>query len=165
MAKCTTVLPDDILGDLKKITDNLEKICGEMVDAGAETVVRNVKSFAPLPELAGSVVKSKTYKTPSDGGVNKKVYFKGYFPLRNGRKTFARRGRSGGSKYSTTKGVPAAFVAQAIEYGTSQRFTDEGNYRGFVGKRPFFRKSFRPSEIEAAMKAAQKKASGGIIDE
>ena len=147
-----------ILDDFKKLYDNSEKIVGEMTRAGAEVVKQNVKTNAPLPEMAEHVKLSVTYKTPTDGGINTKVYLSGYLPFSGNRKVFRRRNRAGGDVYETTKGVPVAFLANLYEYGRSgNSFPDQ--YKGF------FRKSFKKGQIEKAMLEAQKRASGGIIDD
>lgn len=164
MAKFNLELPTDIINDIEKINRNADDIFGEMTRAGAEVVARNVKASVPIPEIAGHVKLSKTYKTPSDGGINTKVYFSGYLPFKGNRKNFVRRG-GGKSSYSTDKGVPAEFLAQVSEYGSSERYTDLGWYRGKIAKRPFFRKSFKESQITKAMLKVQKEKSGGLLDE
>jgi len=150
------VLPDKEINDFKKIYNNTEKIFGEMTRAGAEVTLRNVKASVPVPKMASHVKLSRTYRTPSDGAINTKVYFSGYMPFSGNRKTFSRRNRAGGKVYVTDKGVPADFVAQVYEYGRSNRP---------FPKKPFFRKSFRKEQIEKAMLQAQKQASGGLLDE
>jgi hypothetical protein len=100
---------------------------------------------------------TRTYKTPSDDGINTKVIFSGYLPFSTpGRTSFLRRGRGGGKVYSTSKGVPADFLAIIFEYGRSN---------APFPKRPFFRRSFNEAKINKAMLDAQKTASGGILDE
>lgn len=155
MAKMNMVLPDDVMNDFKKIYNNSEEIFMEMTQAGAEVVRSNVKSSVPLSSMASHVKLTRSYKTPSDGGINTKVYFSGYLPFSGNRKTFVRRGGSG-RVYTTSKGVPVDFLAQVFEYGRSNRP---------FPKKPFFRKSFRKNQIEQAMLKTQKKASGGILDE
>lgn len=158
MAKFTMELPDDVLKDFKKIYDNSDEIFGGMTRAGAEVVLSNVRSAAPNPKLVEHVALTKTYKTPTDDGINTKVIFKGYIPFSDpNRKYFSRRGGSGREVYHTTKGVPADFVAIMFEYGRSN-----GNP---FPKKPFFRKSFRKAQIEKAMYKAQKELSGGLLDE
>ena len=163
MARFTAEIGNEILKEMEKVHRDSEKIFGEMTRAGAERVAEITKANCPVEGLAKHVAISKTYKTPSDDGINTKVYFKGYMPFKGNRRKFVRRGRSGGAKYESTEGVPAAFVAQVCEYGTSERFTDMGEARGQISKRPFFRKSFRKQDIEKAMLEAQKNESGGIL--
>ena len=156
MAKFEIELPDGIIKDFKKIYDNSEKIFGGMTKAGAQVVLDNVKTSVPLRSMASHVKFSKTYKTPSDGGINTKVYFSGYLPFKGSRKTFVRRGRKGSDVYTTTKGVPVAFLAMLYEYGRS---SSPFPYR------PFLRPSFKKSQIEKAMLKAQNELSGGLLNE
>lgn len=155
MAKFAMELPTEIMKDFEKIHGNTEKIFGEMTRAGAEVAMQMAKANVPLPEMGEHLKLSRTYKTPSDGGINTKVYFSGYLPFRGNRTTFKRRGRAGkGSVYVTTEGVPVDFLANLYEYGRST---------APFPKRPFFRKSFNKSAIEKAMLDAQKTASGGLL--
>lgn len=155
MAQFKAVLPDEIMNEFKKVHENTEKIFGEMTRAGAKVAMDNVKGSVPLSEMSSHVKLSKTYRTPTDGGINTKVYFSGYLPFSGNRKTFSRRGRSGGMVYTTSKGVPVDFLAQIYEYGRST---------SPFPKKPFLRKSFKKNEIEKAMLDAQKKASGGLLE-
>ena len=156
MAKFNMQLPKDVMSDLKKINSNADKIFGDMTRAGAEEALNAVRSNAPA-DIKPYAKLSKTYKTPSDGGINTKVFFSGYLPFSTpGRTSFVRRGRGGGRVYSTSKGVPADFLAILYEYGRSN---------APFPKRPFFRRSFNQGRIEKAMLEAQKTASGGLLDE
>lgn len=140
MAKFEMVLPDDEIKAMKKIYNNSEQIIGGMTIAGAEVVLSNVK--ANIPEgwknsaIMNNIKLTKTYKTPSDGGINTKVIISGYFKNKNGVMT------------------PAPLVANVFEYGSTK-----------FKKQPFFRKSYRKQEIEKAMLKAQKELSGGLLDE
>ncbi len=163
MARFKAEIGNDVLKAMQSVHRDSEKIFGAMTRAGAECVAAETKKNCPVPGLEQHVKISRTYKTPSDDGINTKVYFSGYMPFEGNRKKFIRRGKAGGKKYETTKGVPAEFVAQVTEYGTSERMTDLGASRGQITKRPFFRKSFKKNEIERAMLAAQTKESGGIL--
>lgn len=140
MAKFELQLPDDILKDIQKINDNVETIFKGMTHAGAEVALNNVKANLPTSlqnsEFANHVFLSKDYNTPSDDGVATKVMISGYFINHNGVKT------------------PAPLVANVFEYGSTK-----------FAKQPFFRKSFKKSQIEAAMYKAQKELSGGLLDE
>jgi len=140
MAKFEMVLPDDILKDFMKIYNNTDEIFGEMTKAGAEVVLANIKSNVPVSfkdsKIMNCLKVTKVYKTPSDDGINTKVGFYGYFLNHLG------------------KLEPAPLVANVFEYGSTK-----------VVKQPFMRKSFKKSDIEKAMLLAQKKASGGLLDE
>ena len=156
MAKFQMELPNDLIKDFEKLNKDCDKIFGEMTKAGAEVVEKNMNANAPN-EIKGHIKISKTYQTPSDGGINTKVYVSGYIPFSNpNRKFFTRKGGSGKTNYSTSKGVPVDFLAQLYEYGRST---------SPFPKHPFMRKSFKKKEIEEAMLKAQKKASGGLLDE
>ena len=156
MASYQVVLPDDVMKDFKKVYDNTEKIFGEMTQAGAKAAMSAVKANVPKKEMASHVKLTKTYRTPTDGGINTKVYFKGYLPFKGNRTTFSRRGRSGDKVRTETRGIPVDFLAKIYEYGRSNRP---------FPKSPFFRRSFNKGIIEQAMLKAQKEASGGLLDE
>lgn len=142
MAKLVTDIDDSVLKDISYIDKQFDHIFGGMTKAGAEVVYKNV--IANLPEALRSsgfsshVKLSKVYKTPSDDGINTKAMITGYFINKDGRKT------------------PAPLVANMFEYGSSKK-----NYP----KQPFFRKSFKKSQIMKAMEEEQKKLSGGLLDE
>lgn len=155
MAQFQVTLPDDVIKEFKKVHDNTEEIFGAMTKAGAEVAMSNVKASVPKAEMANHVKLTRTYRTPTDGGINTKVYFSGYLPFKGNRKTFSRRGRSGGKVYTTDRGIPVDFLAQVYEYGRSNRP---------FPKKPFFRRSFNKASIEKAMLKAQKEASGGLLE-
>jgi hypothetical protein len=142
MAKLVHDIDDSVLKDISYIDKQFDHIFGGMTKAGAEVVYKNV--IANLPEslrssgFSSHVKLSRVYKTPSDDGINTKVMITGYFINKDGRKT------------------PAPLVANMFEYGSEER-----NYP----KQPFFRKSFKKSQIMKAMEDAQKKLSGGLLDE
>lgn len=141
MAKFAVELPTEILEDIERIYGSTDKILGDMVKAGANAVKRNIIASVPKAikdsEMMGCLQVSKVYETPSDGGINCKVGFFGYFKNRNG------------------KIVPAPLVANVFEYGRSN---------APFPKRPFMRKSFAKDDIEAAMLAAQRESSGGLLE-
>ena len=142
MAKLVMDIDDSVLKDISYIDKQFDHIFGGMTKAGAEVVYKNV--ISALPEslrssgFSSHVKLSKVYKTPSDDGINTKVMITGYFINKDGRKT------------------PAPLVANMFEYGSSKK-----NYP----KQPFFRKSFKKSQIMKAMEEAQKSLSGGLLDE
>lgn len=142
MAKFTADIDESVLKDISYIDKQFDHIFGGMTKAGAEVVYKNV--IANLPGslsssgFAKNVKLSRVYKTPSDDGINTKVMITGYFINKDGRKT------------------PAPLVANMFEYGSTKK-----NYP----KQPFFRKSFKKSQIMKAMEEEQKKLSGGLLDE
>lgn len=142
MAKLVMDIDDSVLKDISYIDKQFDHIFGGMTKAGAEVVYKNVISALPEPlrssGFSSHVKLSKVYKTPSDDGINTKVMITGYFINKDGRKT------------------PAPLVANMFEYGSDKR-----NYP----KQPFFRKSFKKSQIMKAMEEEQKKLSGGLLDE
>ena len=142
MAKFQLELPTEIMKDFQKIYNNADEIFGEMTKAGAEVVEHNIRANVPKSIQNSNMMRclkiTKTYKTPSDDGINTKVGFYGYFQNKDG------------------KTVPAPLVANVFEYGRSNLP---------FPKQPFMRKSFRKGDIEQAMLKAQKKASGGLLDE
>lgn len=149
MAKFKAELPNELIKEIEKLERNTEEMLGEMTRAGAEVAMNNAKSNAPLPELAEHIKLSKTYKTPSDTGINTKVYFSGYIPFSNPkRKYFTRRNRTNGKVYRSTEGVAADFLANVYEYGRSDKP---------FPKKPFFRKSFKKAQITSAMEQVQEK--------
>ena len=142
MAKFTANIDDNVLKDISYIDKQFDHIFGGMTQAGAEVVYKNVISSLPEALKSSGFTKnvklSRVYKTPSDDGINTKVMITGYFKNKEGKKT------------------PAPLVANMFEYGSSKK-----NYP----KQPFFRKSFKKSQIMKAMEEAQKKLSGGLLDE
>jgi hypothetical protein len=142
MAKFKMELPTDIMKDFQTIYENSDEIFGEMTRVGAEVVEKNIIANVPQSIRNSEMMKclkvTKTYKTPSDDGINTKVGFYGYFKNENG------------------ETVPAPLVANVFEHGRSNLP---------FPKHPFLRKSFKKSDIEDAMLKAQKKASGGLLDE
>lgn len=142
MAKFTMELPTEIMKDFEKVYSNSEKIFGGMTKAGAEVAYSNIRSNIPNQFRSSNIMNcmkiTKVYKTPSDGGINTQVGFYGYFINEDGKRT------------------PAPLVANMFEYGSSKRK---------YPKHPFLRKSFSKKQIERAMLEAQKKLSGGLLDE
>lgn len=138
MAKFKAELPNDLIEQFYGLEKNCTDILGEMVEAGAEKVYKNVQSnmkssFDNTAPLEKGLKKTKVYKTPSDDGINVKVAFYGYDTSKVSKKY--------------PNGVPIPLMAMAREYGTSSG----------ERKKPFFRKSFKQTEIEQAMKQVQDK--------
>lgn len=129
MAGFNLELPEDLINNLKTISNNTDEMFGRMTKAGAEVVYKNVvnnmkSSFKSTDSLKKGLRISRTYKTKSDDGINTKVGFYGY----------------------NEKGIPIPLIALVREYGTS---------RG-EKKKPFFRKAFNnKSEIETSMLKVQ----------
>lgn len=141
MAKFNMELPTEIMKDFEKVYNNSEKIFGGMTKAGAEVAYSNIKSNIPASFRGSNIMNcmriTRTYKTPSDGGINTQVGFYGYFINEDGKRT------------------PAPLVANMFEYGSSKRK---------YPKHPFLRKSFSKAQIERAMLEAQRKLSGGLLE-
>lgn len=141
MAKFEMQLPDQIMKDIQMLNDNYEEIFGGMTKAGAEVAMQNIKASLPNgikdSKMMSCLKMTKTYKTPSDEGINTKVGFYGYFINKDGVRT------------------PAPLVANVFEYGRSN---------APFPKQPFLRKSFSKGRIEKAMLEAQKRLSGGLLE-
>ena len=155
MARFEMELPTDVIKDVNYINANFEKIFGGMTQAGAEAVAQKMRANAPA-KIKPFIKITRTYKTPSDNGINTKAYVSGYLPFKGNRTEFTRRGRAGGNIYAGRKGIPVAFLAILYEYGRST---------APFPKRPFLRKSFNKGEIEKVMLEKQKSLSGGLLDE
>lgn len=142
MAKFTANIDDSVLKDISYIDKQFDHIFGGMTKAGAEVVYKNVISSLPEALKSSGFTKnvklSRVYKTPSDDGINTKVMITGYFKNKEGKK------------------IPAPLVANMFEYGSKKKE---------YPKHPFFRKSFKKSQIMKAMEEAQKNLSGGLLDE
>ena len=138
MAKFNNELPYDLIEEFQGLEKDCKKIFGEMVQAGAETVLKNVqsnlkKAFKNTTPLEKGLMITKIYETPSDDGINVKVAFYGYDTDKTTRQF--------------PNGVPIPLMALAREYGISSG----------ERKKPFFRQSFKKKEIEQAMKQVQDK--------
>lgn len=127
MARFEGELPNELIQQFERLQLNTEKMLEEMTKAGAQTVYSNMKAAAPKV-LSDHIVITRTYKTPSDDGINTKVMISGYFLNRWGQT------------------VPAPLVANVFEYGRSNHP---------FPKRPFLRKAFNKGQIESAMLAVQ----------
>lgn len=139
MARFNAELPNDLIKEFEGLEKDCTAIFGEMVEAGARVVHKNVlanmgKVFKSTKALERGLKITKIYKTPSDDGINVHIGFYGYVP--NSPKTERH-----------PYGTPIPLIAMAREYGTSSG----------EAKKPFFRKSFKKKEIEEAMKRVQDK--------
>ena len=132
MARYEMELPTELISIFSTLEKNEKKMIEDMTKAGAKVVLKNIKANVPNSFHGSNIMKclkvTKTYKTPSDDGINTKVAFYGYFENKQGRR------------------VPAPLVCNVFEYG-----------RRTIQKRPFLRKSFNNKEIEKAMLQVQKK--------
>lgn len=157
MAKMYINLPTEVIKELESVYGNLDNILGEMTRAGATVALQEMINNCPNPIMRPYMKLTRTYRTPSDGGINTKAQVNGYIPFSDpNRKYFSRRGANG-TMYHTTKGVPAAFLANLYEYGRST---------SPFPKTPFVRKAFNQKDkIKKAMLQAQKTASGGLLDD
>ena len=131
MASFKELLPNEIIKEFERLEKNHINIFGEMTRAGAEVVYQNVKknmkkSFKSIKSLEKGLFISKSQITKDKDSIQTWVGFDGY----DGKPT---------KKYP--KGAPIPLKAQAREYGTSSG----------EAKKPFFRTSFKKSEIEEAM--------------
>ena len=138
MARFNAEMPYDLLQTFEGLEKECTDIFGEMVDAGAKVVLKNVKSnmkksFKNTAPLEKGLRVTKIYKTPSDDGINVHIGFYGY--------------DSDKVTKQHPQGVPIPLMAMAREYGTSSG----------ERKKPFFRKSFKKADIEQAMKRVQDK--------
>ena len=141
MAKFSLEIPKELLSDIETLRASTELVFGEMCKTGAEQVHKNILANMP-PAIATSDMKNclkitDKYITPSDGGVNVKVGFFGYFENEKG------------------ETVPAPLVANVWEYGRSS--SDFPKY-------PFIRKSFRAGELKKVMLEKQKELTGGLLE-
>ena len=152
MAVFDLELPNELIKEFEELSGNADKIMGEMTKAGARAVLMNVESKAPA-KLNGHFKISKVYMTPTDGGINTKVYCSGYIPFSSPNRAYFSR-YAKGKLYNTKEGVPASFLAIMYEYGRSN---------APFPKHPFFRSAFSKNLIEQAMLQAQQSASHGLL--
>ena len=91
MARFEIQLPTEIMKDIQKIYDNSEQIFGEMTKAGAEVAMQNIIAYVPASFKNSNIMSclklTRTYKTPTDDGINTKVGFYGYFTNEDGKRT------------------------------------------------------------------------------
>ena len=129
MAVFDMQVPKELISQFEALRKSSDKIFEDMTRAGADVVLKNIKSNVPESfknsEIMRCLKVTKTYKTPTDGGINTKVGFYGYFNNKNGER------------------VPAELVCNVMEYGRSS---------SPYPKQPFLRKSFKKKEIRKAMR-------------
>lgn len=103
MAGFNAELPNELIKSFQELETNTEEMLSEMTRAGAEVVYKQVKSnmkssFKSTESLEKGLKITKSYRTPSDDGINTKVGFYGY----------------------DKDGIPIPLKALAREYGTSR---------------------------------------------
>ena len=164
MAKFETQLPNDILKDVNFLQTNAIEIFGKMTRAGAEVVKRQIATNANsafdgdvAAKMNSKLRITKTYETPSDGGINTKVAYYGYIPRKDGRKVKIKGG--------SYPGVPAPLLAALREFGARSGGNMPEPFKKYWTKKPFVRPAFANKQgIEQAMFKAQKEASGGLLE-
>lgn len=139
MARFNAELPNDLLKCFDELEINCEEMFGNMTKAAAEVVLKNVKanmskSFKSIKSLEQGLKMTKTYKTPSNDGINTYIGFYGY-------------AKDSKPTKKHPYGTPIPLIAMAREYGTS---------RG-ERKKPFFKTSFKRAQIEQEMLKVQEK--------
>ena len=126
MAKFDAVIPYVILKDFMTLYRDSPKMYGEVLKAGGEVAYETVKANAPASFKKSNIMRklkmTKVYRTPSDGAINIKIGFYGYFINHN------------------KKVTPAPLVANVFEYGSSK-----------FPKKPFFYRSMRNRQLIIAM--------------
>lgn len=136
MAAFEEQLPTELMEQFELLDKNTDAMLKEMTREGAKKVLANVKANVPQSFRKSGIMKclklTRSYKTPSDDGINTKVAFYGYFQNEDGKKT------------------PAPLVCNLFEYGRSSPNPP-------YPKHPFMRRSFVSSEIESAMNKVQEK--------
>lgn len=130
MARFHQELPNDLIKVFEELEVNCEDIFGEMCKAGAEVTYNNV--------IANMSKSFKSTRSLQQGLKLSKVY---KTPSDDGINV-----KVGFYGYNE-EGTPIPLIALAREYGTSSG----------EKKKPFFRKSFKQTEIEEAMQKVQDK--------
>lgn len=164
MAKFEASLPTDILNEVDFLQINAIKIFGGMTKAGAEVVKRQIETNATRAFDSKTAAKlnqklkiTRTYDTPSDGGINTKVAYYGYIPRSDGSKVKIKGG--------SYPGVPAPLLASLREYGARSGGKMPASLKRYWTKQSFVRPAFaNTAPIQKAMLKAQKELSGGILE-
>lgn len=154
MAKMQLEIPSEILKQFKDLANGgATKMMEEMTQAGAEVAYNNIQKniqgkFQDPASLLPYLKITRTYKTPSDSGINTKVAFYGYKPKEDGSKFKITKTLKKGKKETYEyDGVPVPLIIMAREYGTSKG----------EAKKPFVRKSFNKQQITEEMMKVQRK--------
>lgn len=165
MAKFEAELPTEILKDVDFLKSNAADIFGKMTRAGAEVVKKQIASNATRAfdgktagKLNSKLKITKTYDTPSDGGINTKVAYYGYIPRSDGKKVKIKGG--------SYPGVPAPLLASLREFGARSGGGMPEPLKRYWTKRPFVRPAFdNTGAIKAAMLKTQRELSGGLLND
>ena len=118
MARINLEVPQEILNIFNDLETNSEQMMSEMTLKGANVVLEAVKtnfkkSFKSDKSILQGLKLSRTYKTPSDDGINTKVIIDGY----------------------NDEGVAIPLIAMAREFGTSRGESKRPFFRrAFNGK-------------------------------
>ena len=112
MAGFNAEIPAELIKSFQELENNTEEMLSEMTRAGAEIVYKQVKSnmkssFKSTDSLDKGLKITKSYRTPTDDGINTKVGFYGY----------------------NDKGIPIPLIAMAREFGTSRGEKKEAFFR------------------------------------
>ena len=114
MARFKMELPTELINQFKALETSSEKMIEEMTEAGARVVYDNVienmqGSFEDANKLKPYLKITRTYKTPSDDGINTKVAFYGYYKD----KIFTVKNKKNGNIYSYV-GVPVPLIVNIL---------------------------------------------------
>ena len=146
MASFDEQLPTELLEQFEFLDKNTDTMLKAMTREGAKKVLANVKANVPASFHSSGIMKclkmTRSYKTPSDDGINTKVAFYGYFKCQDDAVNRYFQKHRGDN-------VPAPLVCNLFEYGRS--------HGAPYPRHPFMRRSFVSSEIESAMKKVQDK--------
>lgn len=138
MAKFEEAIPYTIMKEFEDLYRESPEMFSEVLKTGGKVAYETVKANAPSSFKGSDIMRklkmTKVYRTPSDGAINIKVGFYGYFVNHNKRIT------------------PAPLVANVFEYGSTK-----------FQKRPFFRKSMRSRLIIIAMLKKEHELLGKLI--
>ena len=90
MASYRAELPRDLISQFQNLEANTPEMLGEMVKAGADIALSNIKAKMPQALREGltdnNIGLTRVYRTPSDG-INCEAMIWGYFKNRNGVET------------------------------------------------------------------------------
>ena len=179
MAKFQLELPNELIKQLAKLEQDTPEMMGEMTQAGAEVVYRNVlknmrKSFSDTARLEPHLKITKVYRTYTNKAINTKVGFYGYLAGTEGKTTkftkkttyvsrvVDKQGKTKGRVRSINGGRAGTTSVKTYShnYGVPAPLVAIAREYGTSSgerKKPFFRKSFKKGEITDAMLKVQGK--------